>query len=119
MKDRCTLPKHAGFKNYGGRGISICKRWYDFRDFLADMGERHEGTTLDRFDSNGNYEPSNCRWATLVEQHRNTRCNKLSATDAKTIRVFLEFGVSQAKLARIYSVAASHISRINSRHVWE
>jgi hypothetical protein len=74
MKKRCRDPNNKDWKIYGGRGISYCERWERFDNFLADMGERPEGTSLDRFpDKNGNYEPGNCRWATDLEQARNRR----------------------------------------------
>lgn len=74
MLRRCTNPKDKDYGNYGGRGITICSRWRDsFVDFLADMGERPEGRTLDRKDVNGNYEPKNCAWATPQEQAQNRR----------------------------------------------
>lgn len=75
MINRChTNPANRQWKNYGGRGISVCNRWRNsFADFLDDMGERPGGTTLDRIDPDGNYEPSNCRWATPTEQARTTR----------------------------------------------
>lgn len=73
MHQRCTNPKRRGFKDYGGRGITVCERWQKFENFLADMGERPPGLSIDRVNNDGNYEPGNCRWATRVEQNRNQR----------------------------------------------
>lgn len=72
MRSRCYNPKDINFSNYGGRGISVCDAWReDFDKFFEDMGECPEGLTLDRVDSNGNYQPSNCRWATYETQLNN------------------------------------------------
>jgi hypothetical protein len=73
MHTRCTNPRRADYKHYGGRGIRICERWSDFRNFIADMGECPPGLTLERNENNGNYEPGNCRWATQLEQVHNQR----------------------------------------------
>lgn len=78
MKKRCLYPKHVSFASYGGRGISVCDQWVkSFEAFFLDMGEAPDGMSIERNDVNGNYEPSNCRWATAYEQHLNTRRTKL------------------------------------------
>lgn len=77
MKARCSDSSRPDYGHYGGRGISFCKEWTRFEAFLADMGERPKGTSLDRIDVNGNYEPSNCRWATAEQQANNKRVNRI------------------------------------------
>jgi len=74
MIQRCLNSNSPNYSNYGGRGITICKEWInDFRNFLQDMGERPENTSIDRIDVDGNYNHDNCRWATPQEQEENKR----------------------------------------------
>ncbi len=77
MMERCTYKRHPWYRIYGGRGIIVCDAWRTFANFLADMGERPEGMTLDRIDSDGNYELSNCRWATPKQQAMNRRASEV------------------------------------------
>jgi hypothetical protein len=84
MLQRCENPNMAKFSHYGGRGITVCERWHDYANFLADMGDRPIGYTIDRIDNNGNYEPGNCRWATYGEQNNNNRRNHLLTLNGQT-----------------------------------
>lgn len=82
MHSRCEYTGHVSYAQYGGRGIKVCERWHKsnpdgFANFVADMGHRPRGMSLDRFpDVNGNYEPGNCRWATASQQTLNQRCRQ-------------------------------------------
>lgn len=82
MKQRCLNPNNIDWPSYGGRGITVCERWLDFKNFIADMGERPEGLTIERINNDGNYELSNCKWATYKEQNNNQR-NSLKYSKAK------------------------------------
>lgn len=73
---RCASHKCRDYHNYGGRGIKVCERWLDFKNFLADMGPRPPKRTIDRIDPNGNYCPENCQWADSQQQARSKRTNR-------------------------------------------
>ena len=74
LRQRCENPNNKAYNNYGGRGIKVCTRWQDFRNFFEDMGKKPGPKySIDRIDNDGNYEPSNCRWATRHDQRINSR----------------------------------------------
>lgn len=84
MRSRCNDPGANGYHRYGGRGITVCSRWSSFGSFLEDMGQRPSGHSIDRIDVNGNYEPSNCRWSSSVEQALNTSRTQFITLNGET-----------------------------------
>lgn len=115
MLDRCYRVAHPQYEEYGGRGISVCSRWRNsFENFFSDIGVRPSTKhSLDRCENNGNYEPSNCRWATSIEQNNNTRGNhfivfngqKMSVLQAiKIAKPKVQFPAVYKRLARGWSV---------------
>ncbi len=119
MKSRCNNPNSSDYPRYGGSGVSICDRWRDFRNFLADMGPRPEGKTLDRYpDKTGNYEPGNCRWATPEEQSQNQITTKLTPEKIVDIRTRRKRGESNPALANEYGISKEMVSLIACRKVW-
>ncbi len=103
--DRCTLPHHQAWENYGGRGIRVCDRWLEsFEAFLADVGPRPgKDYSLDRKENDGHYEPGNVRWATLAEQNRNRRDSVKLTLDGVTMNASewaRRLGISKSALGR-------------------
>lgn len=115
MIDRCYKPTARGYKDYGGRGIIVCERWRSsFANFVADMGRRPDGMTLDRTNTDANYAPENCRWATRTEQANNRRTNRIITIDGKSMTVAQwarQLGISCRVIhARLYSGMNEHDS---------
>lgn len=102
MRNRCTNKKSPSFNNYGGRGIRICRRWQKFENFFADVGKaptlKH---TIDRINNNRGYYPGNVRWATPLEQGRNTRRSRfvIIAGLKKTLSEWEELSGTNAYVA--------------------
>jgi hypothetical protein len=91
MRQRCNNPNHPQYNYYGKRGIKVCERWNSFESFLIDMGEKPgKEYEVDRRDTNGNYEPSNCRWATRVQNSRNRRKHSNNNSGYKGVYFYKE-----------------------------
>ncbi len=116
---RCEYLGTAGYHHYGGRGIAVCERWHTFANFLADMGERPIGTTLDRIDNTKGYEPGNCRWATPAEQRRNSSRTILNADSVNEIRGRHEYGENNVSIARRFGVSSEAIWSVVNRRSWK
>lgn len=103
MVQRCTVPDHPAYPRYGGRGIGVCDEWLDFRNFLADMGEKPDGhrISLERVDNEQGYCASNCVWATPVQQARNRRSSKLTPERICEMARLERSGASTREIAQI------------------
>ena len=119
MIARGRYPHRDVARKYARRGITVCERWQkSFEAFLADMGERPDGTTLDRMDNAKGYEPGNCRWATPKEQARNRRNARLTLETATQVAVRHLRGESAAKIAAEYCVSESLPREIVKGRTW-
>lgn len=123
MLQRCENPKAADYERYGGRGIKIAAEWHEFMRFLSDMGERPNGTTLDRIDVNGNYQPGNCKWSTPSQQQRNRGDAVTATVDGVTKSIWdwadisgIPGGVIQWRLNKGWAPAAAVSKPVRSKH---
>ena len=130
---RCSNPKSQDYPIYGGRGIKVCERWRNrFVDFLADMGTKPRGASIDRIDNNRGYEPGNCRWADPKTQRANQRPRvslgfvgasnpmaKLNEWKVRVIRRCAEAGcLSQKEIASAFGISQSAVCLIHKRITW-
>ncbi len=100
MMARCYKTKNHKFPNYGGRGIRVCDRWHDVSNFINDMSPRPKGTSIDRINNDGNYEPSNCRWANSITQARNRPQCKITDSQREEILELCKDGIARIEVAR-------------------
>ncbi len=118
MVQRCVNPARNNWQNYGGRGITVCDRWLVFANFLADMGERPAGTSIEREDTDKGYAPGNCTWASCTAQNRNRRNSKLCVADVERIRDLRANKVSWARIGAHFGVSKTLIYHIEIGKTW-
>jgi len=120
MRTRVTNPRSPDWPDYGGRGIKCCPEWDTFAGFMAwdKFQDWKQGCSLDRINVNGDYEPSNCRWATDCEQGQNRRENKLTPGDVRAIRMLCWSGLYQKDVAKIFGVEQTMVSHVMRFKAW-
>ncbi len=127
MHNRCASETSQQWEHYGGRGIRVCRRWSEYTHFLSDMGRRPSSQhSLERIDVNGNYEPSNCRWATAKEQARNRRSGRVLTHNGLSLslsewseRTGIPWSTLGNRLARGWSPAKTIETRPGSISCWD
>lgn len=119
MLSRCYNPKDHRYKSYGAMGIDVCERWHDINNFIADMGTRPTGLSIDRIDFTKGYSPENCRWADDLTQGRNRRYAKLNLESAKKIRKLKAAGKKRQELADMFGVSVSTIKKVLADAYWK
>ena len=118
-KKRCYNHANKRYADYGGRGVTMCDEWrHDFRAFLRDMGECPEGMTIERKNTDGNYEPGNCVWATRKVQARNRRATVLTMEDAQSIRQRRASGEGTNALANAFGTSRANIWMVVTGKTW-
>lgn len=125
MIARCHKPNDKAYHLYGARGITVCDEWHDINNFIADMGDKPKGYSLERLDNNQGYNPENCVWANPTRQARNRRCVKLSMEKAEEIRSLPRRaangtgdGYTRQEIADMYGVSLATIKKVLSGAYW-
>lgn len=128
MRNRCTNENNKDFSYYGGKGIRVCERWQDFANFVEDMGPKPSlKHSIDRIDSDGDYEPLNCRWATPAQQQLNRRipsgtkhfAAKLTEIEVVVIRILCAVtAFPKRQIASWFGVSEGLVFNIKNRRIW-
>lgn len=118
IKERCGNPRSKLWPKYGGAGILLCDAWWDFSVFLADVGERPPGTSMDRIDNNRGYEPGNVRWATPSQQRRNQKRQRLTEEKVAMIKSMIAAGRSCSEIGAEFGESPGVIRQIKIGKNW-
>jgi hypothetical protein len=118
MLERCENPRCKSYRLYGAKGVTVCERWHSYDNFCQDMGPRPPGHSIDRIDSNGNYEPSNCRWATIQQQNQNTSKNVFTEEDVRQVKCLHRLGIASRWIAKTFKVGHDAVSYVVRGRTW-